>query len=54
MQRVKSPGFAQRFPSIQSVVQNTFYVQRHLLSRGSFKSFRSDAFDTWTQAAAAA
>ena len=54
MQRFKSPGSARRFLSIQSFVQNTFYVQRHLLSRSSFKSLRSDAFDMWTQAAAAA
>ena len=54
MQCFKSAGSAQRFLSIQSVVQNTFHVQRHLLSRSSFKSLRSNAFEAWAQAAAAA
>ena len=52
-QRFKSPGSAQRFLSIQSAVYNTFYVQRHLLSRPTFKRFRADAFDVWESASAA-
>ena len=44
-QRFKSPGSAQRFLNIHSSVYNTFYVQRHLLSRPTFKRFRTDAFN---------
>jgi transposase-like protein len=33
MQRLKSPGSAQRFLSIHAAVQNTFNAQRHLTSR---------------------
>ena len=53
MQRFKSPGSAQRFLNIQSAVYNTFYVQRHLLSRPTFKRFRTDAFNVWECASAA-
>ena len=53
-QRFKSPGSAQRFLNIQSSVYNTFYVQRHLLSRSTFKRFRADAFNVWGIASAAA
>ncbi len=53
-QRFKSPGSAQRFLNIHSSVYNTFYVQRHLLSRSTFKRFRSDAFNVWESASAAA
>ncbi len=52
-QRFKSPGSAQRFLNIQSSVYNTFYVQRHLLSRPTFKRFRTDAFNVWESASAA-
>ena len=53
-QRFKSPGSAQRFLNIQSAVYNTFYVQRHLLDRATFKQFRTDAFNVWDCASAAA
>jgi len=53
-QRFKSPGSAQRFLNIQSAVYNTFYVQRHLLRRSTFKRFRTDAFNVWESASAAA
>ena len=52
-QRFKSPGSAQRFLNIQSSVYNTFYVQRHLLSRPTFKRFRTDALSVWESASAA-
>ena len=48
-QRFKSPGSAQRFLSIHAAVYNAFYVQRHLLSRRIFKSFRAETFAVWNQ-----
>ncbi len=48
-QRFKSAGSAQRFLSIHAAVYNTFYVQRHLLSRRTFKQLRADAFAVWRQ-----
>jgi transposase-like protein len=54
MQRFKSPGSAQRFLNIQSAVYNSFYVQRHLLRRSIFKELRTDAFEVWSTATAAA
>ncbi len=53
-QRFKSPGSAQRFLNTQSAVYNTFYIQRHLLSRSTFKLFRTDAFNASESASAAA
>lgn len=53
-QRFKSPGSAQRFLNIQSAVYNTFYLQRHLLKRTTFKQYRAEAFDVWEYASAAA
>jgi putative transposase len=53
-QRFKSPGSAQRFLNIHSAVYNTFTVQRHLLSRPTFKQLRTDAFNVWDIASAAA
>jgi len=53
-QRFKSPGSAQRFLNIHSAVYNTFYIQRHLLSRPTFKRFRADAFNVWESASVAA
>ena len=49
MQRFKSPGSAQRFLSIHAAVQNVFTVQRHLVPRRIFKTFRAEAFDVWQQ-----
>jgi len=54
MQRFKSPGSAQIFLNIQSATYNTFYIQRHLLKRTTFKKYRSEAFDVWKYASAAA
>ncbi len=53
-QRFKSPGSAQRFLSIYAAVQNTFYVQRHLLPRRIFKKFRAETFVIWKQSCLAA
>ena len=53
-QRFKSSGSAQRFLNIQSAVYSTFYVQRHLCNRLTFKRFRKDAFNVWESASAAA
>jgi transposase-like protein len=54
MQCFKSPGSAQRFLNLQSATYNNFYLQRHLLNRPTFKHYRSDAFDVWKGACAAA
>ena len=53
MQGFKSPGSAQRFPSIHAAVQNTFNVQRHLTSRHTLRVLRDEAFETWRAATAA-
>ena len=53
-QKFKSPGSAQRFLNIQSAVYNSFYVQRHLLNRPTFKRLRTDAFGVWGNASVAA
>jgi putative transposase len=54
MQRFKSPGSAQRFLSIHSAIYNTFYVQRHLISRKTLRQFRGEAMSVWQAATAAA
>jgi K+ potassium transporter/DDE domain len=38
MQRFKSAGSAQRFLSVHAAVHNTFYLQRHLISRSTCES----------------
>jgi transposase-like protein len=53
MQRFKSPGSAQRFLSVQASVQNTFNVQRHLVSRNTLRALRGEAFENWRAATAA-
>lgn len=53
MQRFKSPGSAQRFLNIQSATYNVFNLQRHLISRPTFKQYRADAFDLWERASRA-
>ena len=54
MQSFKSPGSAQRFLSTHAVIYNTFYTQRHLISRKTLRQFRAEATEQWRQAAAAA
>jgi len=52
MQLFKSQAFAQRFLTTHAAVYNTFYVQRHLISRTLLRKFRSEANTTWTRATA--
>jgi len=54
MQRFKSPGATQRFLSIHAATYNTFYHQRHLLNRPTFKQMRSESFLSWSVATAIA
>src|SRR5271165_6691115 len=54
MQGFKSVGSAQRFLSAHAAIQNTFYVQRHLISARTHRAFREAAMQTWRAAAAAA
>src|SRR5919201_3113855 len=50
MQRFKSPGSAQRFLSLHAAVQNTFHLQRHLISRRTLRRFRAAAMEQWRAA----
>jgi transposase-like protein len=54
MQRFKSRDRAQRFLSTHAAIYNTFNIQRHLVSRGTMRHFRSEAFAMWRNVAAAA
>jgi putative transposase len=54
MQRLKSPGSAQRFLSVHAAVQNAFNVQRHLVSRNTPRALRGKAFQSWRAATATA
>ena len=53
-QRFKSAGSAQRFLSVHAPVHNTFNLQRHLISRRTLRTFRSEAALAWQVATAAA
>jgi transposase-like protein len=46
-QRFKSPGSAQRFLSTHAAVHNTFNLQRHLVSRRTLRTFRTEAMRAW-------
>ena len=50
MQGFKSPGSAQRFLSTHAAAYNTFYTQRHLISRKTLRQFRGEAMSTWQTA----
>jgi putative transposase len=50
MQRFKSAGSAQRFLSAHAAVYNTFYLQRHLVSRSTLRTFRAEAMVHWQAA----
>ena len=54
MQRFKSARSAQRFLSTHATVYNTFNVQRHLISRKTFRQFRNHAMGRWQTVTAAA
>lgn len=54
MQRFKSQGSAQQFVSTHAAIYNVFNVQRHLVSRGSFRVLRGGAMSAWAAATAAA
>jgi putative transposase len=43
----KSAASAQRFLSMHAVVHNTFNLQRHLLSRRTLCTFRTEAMARW-------
>src|SRR5215218_4950409 len=53
-QRFKSSGSAQRLLSMHAAVHNTFSLQRHLVSRRTLRTFRSEAMQAWQIATAAA
>jgi hypothetical protein len=50
MQRFKSPPSAQRFLSVHAAVHNVFNLQRHLVSRSTLRTFRSEAEAHWRSA----
>ncbi len=54
MQRFKSARSAQRFLSIHAAVHNNFDLQRHLISRSTFRIFRAEAAAQWQAAVCAA
>lgn len=54
MQLFKSQASTQRFLTTHASVYNTFYTQRHVISRSTLRTFRSAANDAWTEATAAA
>jgi len=47
MQRFKSPGQAQRFPSLHASVRNLFCYGRHMLQAKNHRILRERAFSTW-------
>lgn len=52
MQGFKSIPSAQRFLTTHAAIYNTFYTQRHLISRPTLRRFRADAAAAWTTATA--
>ena len=54
MRGFKSPGSAQHFLSTHAAIFNTFYIQRHLISRKTLRQFRGKAMSTWQTATAIA
>jgi hypothetical protein len=54
MQLFRSQASAQRFLTTHAGVYNTFYTQRHLISRSTLRTFWSAANDAWAAATFAA
>ncbi|MBV9529019.1 MAG: IS6 family transposase [Sphingomonas sp.] len=54
MQLFKSARSAQRFLTIHAAVHNTSNLQRHLISRSTLRTFRTEAAVQWRDAVAAA
>jgi len=52
MQLFKSQASAQRFLTTHAAIYNTFYTQRHLISRPTLRRFRAEAEGTWAAAVA--
>lgn len=50
MQLFKSQASAQRFLTTHGAIYNTFYVQRHLISRSTLRCFRAGADQAWAAA----
>ena len=48
----KSLAFAQRFLTTHAAIYNTYYVQRHLISRLTLRQFRAEAEHSWKLATA--
>jgi putative transposase len=49
-QRFKSPASAQRSLTTHAAIYNTFNIQRHLISRPTFRRFRAEAASVWAAA----
>lgn len=50
MQLFICPSSAQRFLTTHAAIYNTFYTQRHLITRSSLRTFRAEAFAAWQAA----
>ena len=51
-QLFKSQASAQRFLTTHAAIYNTFYTQRHLVSRPTLRRFRAGADEAWVAATA--